>query len=592
MGKLFLLILFPAFILIGRAQQPWQSSLVSISGTGKLVYAADNEGNTIPDFSLAGYGCGQIAIPDVSVQETLYPVSGDNLANIQNAINRVSLKPLDANGFRGTVFLTKGLYEVNGSIIIEKSGVVIRGEGTAVSGGTIVRETATTQLDLFLFKGAGSISRAESSKVAISESFVPTGRKLVNVSNASSFHVGDSILIFRPGTDNWIHDLKMDQIANTDGTTEQWIASSYNLYWERIVTAIDGNKVSFDNPVVMQIDNNYGGGYLMHYSFPGRIWNCGIENLRLESSFASATDEAHGWNAINISRVVNSWVRNVTSVYFGMGCVYIDNKSRNISVLNSQCLDAKSIITGSRRYSFNCEGQLNLFKNCYTTEGRHDYVTGSRTCGPNVFTQCKSRNTHADIGPHHRWASGTLFDVIDTDGEINVQDRGDYGSGHGWAGVTQVLWNCKSTATAVQSPWVSGKNYCIGLIGGKYPGRFNDRPDGVWEGLNVAGLVPESLYEAQLNDRLLTAVVSEKFTKQEIRFYPNPSEGHFNISYTGDQLKYIVLSLSGKKLMSGLTSENPVLLDITGFSNGIYLMECNDGEKRSTHKIVINKYTK
>jgi hypothetical protein len=589
MSKLSVFLFALFFFITASGQEPWKSSLVSFSPEGKLVYTPDNEGNTIPDFSLVGYKSGREEIPDVPVIEIIYPVAGDNLANIQNAINRVSLRPLDANGFRGTILLKKGLYEVNGSLIISRSGIIIRGEGSAVSAGTIVRETSTSQLDLFLFRGTGSISREESSKVLINEDLIPTGRKYVNVINASSFNVGDSVLIFRPGTDNWIHDLKMDQIANTDGTTEQWTASSYNLYWERVVTSVDGNKVSFDNPVVMQMDKNYGGGYLMHYTFKGRIWNCGIENLRMESTYASATDEAHGWNAINFSRVVNCWVRNVTSSYFGMGCVYIDNKSRNISVLNSQCLDAKSIITGSRRYSFNCEGQLNLFKDCYTTEGRHDYVTGSRTCGPNVFTKCTSRNTHADIGPHHRWATGTLFDMIDTDGEINVQDRGDWGSGHGWAGVNQVLWNCKALRVAVQSPWVSGKNYCIGLTGQKYSGRFSDRPDGYWEGQNQATLAPQSLYDAQLNDRILTGVNRNETTDSKINIYPNPARQNLNITFDGNGLKYSILNINGNRLFSGSVSSSPASIDLINLENGIYFLDFYIGDLRTIHKIVIQK---
>jgi hypothetical protein len=96
---------------------------------------------------------------------------------------------------------------------------------------------------------------------------------------------------------------------------------------------------------------------------------------------------------------------------------------------------------------------------------------------------------------------GTLYDNINTDGEINIQDRGNWGSGHGWAGVTQVLWNCTVQRAAVQSPWASGKNYCIGLKGGKYDGRFKGRPDGEWEGQNKDGLQPSSLYYAQLKAR-------------------------------------------------------------------------------------------
>jgi len=501
MKKQFLFIALALLIKTGLGQT-WQSKFVTLTTSQKLNYSADAEGNTIPDFSKVGYASGEKKIPDIAVVEMVEPISGDNRQNIQTAIDKVAARPLNSDGFRGTVLLKEGTYPVDGSININYSGIVICGEGST-NEGTIVKETATKQINLFSFNGAGSIVRNESSKVTIGEDFVPVGRKYIQLISSAGFQVGDSVLLYRPGTENWIHDLKMDQIVEREGTT-QWTASGYHLYFERIITAIDGNRVYFDNPVVMQMDKKYGGGYLMKYTFKGRIKNCGIENLLMESTYQSETDENHGWNAINFAKVEQSWVRNVVSRYFGQGCVITDSNSRNISVFDSQCLDAKSIITGGRRYSFNCNGQLNLFKNCSTTEGRHDFVTGSKVLGPNVFTQCKARNTHADIGPHHRWACGTLYDMIDTDGEINVQDRGNMGSGHGWAGVEQVVWNCRSPKTAVQSPWVSGKNYCIGLIGGQYAGHFSDRPVGEWEGLNKASLIPESLYEAQLNDRLIT----------------------------------------------------------------------------------------
>jgi hypothetical protein len=117
------------------------------------------------------------------------------------------------------------------------------------------------------------------------------------------------------------------------------------------------------------------------------------------------------------------------------------------------------------------------------------------------FVNCTAKNTHADIGPHHRWAMGTLYDNIVTDGEINVRDRGNAGSGHGWAGVNQVLWNCKAKTAIIESPWVSGKNYAIGLQAERKKNRLGERPEAVWEGYNQEGLQPKSLYYAQLKAR-------------------------------------------------------------------------------------------
>ena len=173
-----------------------------------------------------------------------------------------------------------------------------------------------------------------------------------------------------------------------------------------------------------------------------------LKTFIVESEFETDTAENHAWDAITFNRIEHGWIRNVTAKYFGFSCVNLESLAKNISVFNSNCFDHKSVITGSRRYSFNNNGQLNLFMNCHATDGRHDYVTGARTNGPNVFYNCTAAKTHADIGPHHRWSSGTLYDNITTDGEINIQDRGNWGSGHGWAGVTQVAMelHCKKSS--------------------------------------------------------------------------------------------------------------------------------------------------
>jgi hypothetical protein len=264
---------------------------------------------------------------------------------------------------------------------------------------------------------------------------------------------------------------------------------------------VEGNKIFIDNPIVMAMEPKYGIGEIFKYSFDGRISQVGIEDLFCESVFDSDTAENHAWDAVHFNRIEQGWVRNVQARYFGYSCVNLSNWAKNISVLNCGCFEHKSVITGGRRYSFNNDGQQNLFMDCQAGDGRHDYVTGARVCGPNVFVNCTAIRTHADIGPHHRWSTGTLYDNIITDGEINIQDRGNYGSGHGWVGITQILWNCRAKSATVQSPYVNGKNYCIGLRGKKAAGRFKDRPDGEWEGQNMEGLEPVSLYKAQLAER-------------------------------------------------------------------------------------------
>lgn len=496
MRHLFQVLLFTFCIasITPIHSQEWQSKFISISKEGKLAYIPDEKGNTIPDFSQVGYYHGNRDIPQIPVVTTVYPSNNAQQA-IQSAIDELSSKKQDANGFRGAILLKKGIYPIPGTLKIKASGIVLCGEGNE----TKLIATGTVQRVLLSVTGEGSIKEIQGSRVSITDEYVAVGARSFTVASTNGFKKGDRIIVYRPGTDNWVSDLKMDQIDNRGGT-KQWQAGEYHFQFERTITSINGNTVYIDNPIVQSIEKKYGGGEIYLYNFDGRICHTGVENMYFESEYQSDTAENHGWVAVEFNKVENGWVRNVTARYFGNSCVHLNTWAKNISVLNSYCYDAKSQITGSRRYSFANDGQQNLFINCHATEGRHDYVTGARVCGPNVFYNCTAKNTHADIGPHHRWAMGTLYDNIVTDGEINIQDRGNWGSGHGWSGVNQVLWNCTVKRAAVQNPWISGYNYSIGTQGGKYAGRLMGKPDGIWEGHNKKGLQPASLYLAQVKD--------------------------------------------------------------------------------------------
>ena len=488
---LFIAILIP--IGLSAQQAHWQSAFVKMNKDSSLIYIPDAKGNIFPDFSKVGYHANEKVIPQVKVVKELSATGDDDQQKIQAAIDQLSAMPADKNGIRGALLLKAGEYKIPGSLRITAGGIVLRGEG----GQTKLIATGKGQRKLLVASGKGELEELAGTRVVITTDYVPVGAKSFELSTTDHLKKGDKIVIFRPGTANWIADLKMDQIPSGTGT-RQWVAGDYNLQFERVITAIKGKTIYIDQPVVMAMETKYGGGEIFRCAFSGRIAEVGVENLCLESEYTSETDEDHGWDAISFDKIENSWVSNVTSRYFGYSCVNLGQGSKNITVSNSKCLAPKSQVIGGRRYSFNNDGQLNLVINCYASEGRHDYVTGAKVCGPNVFFNCIAENSKGDIGPHHRWAMGTLYDNITTDGEINIQDRGNWGTGHGWAGVNQILWNCKVRKAAVQSPYVSGQNYSIGLIGEKIQGRLDGRPDGIWEGHNKAGLTPVSLYLLQV----------------------------------------------------------------------------------------------
>ncbi|MEP0369028.1 MAG: T9SS type A sorting domain-containing protein [Cyclobacteriaceae bacterium] len=528
LSKLVGIIVILLTVFCSGSASAQTSSLASLNN-GQLEYtpfAAEgqtNADNVIPDYSFAGYKRGGVALPDVPVVLTISPTGGDDLASIQNAINTVSAMPLDANGFRGAILLTAGEYQVSDELFIQASGVVLRGEGQGTNG-TVLNANKQSKHDFIRVKGVGSgIDRDLESLQAITTPYVGIGATSFDVADASGFAIGDSIAVRRTPNQQWIDDLGTDQATMCPNAPEDCRGWDYNsdqqyhggegfhINHERIVTGITGNTITIDIPIVDAMETQYGGGEISKASVPGRIENVGIENLRIESFFANDTDENHGWSAILYERVVNSWVRKVTGQYFGYGLIEINRESNFNTIEDCAMVDHKSLISGSRRYSFAIfDGLGNLFQRLYTREGRHDFATQSRVTGPNVFLDCYSAISYNDIGPHQRWATGTLYDNI-SGREINVRDRNDLGSGHGWAGNSHTFWNLvineASGLITVENP-PGGKNFGIGNVSPNFIG------NGKFESNNTP-VLPRSLYLQQLEDRLGTEAVLNVTTEAQ-----------------------------------------------------------------------------
>jgi hypothetical protein len=466
---------------------------VSFDSNGKLVYKSDAKGNTVPDFSGVGYKNSEENIPEnIKIVKTVSAVAGDNLLNIQNAINEVSAMNLDSDGFRGAILFKKGEYQISNSISVNTSGIVLLGEGPD-SKGTRFVATKTDQFDLIKIAGKAGVTANESTATKITDSYVSYGSKIVTVQTGHSFQVGDWVYLRRAPKQAWIDLLNTAQYG--------WTTSGYKVNYERKITKIEGNVLYLDAPVMDCIEPLYADGYIVKIA-SSRIQNCGIENIRLVSTYTAPDDEKHGWNAVFFDKIINGWARNLEVYYFGYSAVNLGEQARWVTVDHCRMFDPMSETTGGRKYSFNVDGQRNLVKNCATRGGRHDYVNGSCTAGPNVFLNSSSIQEFADIGPHHRWSTGILFDNIVSDGSINVQNRQASGTGHGWAGSQTMFWNCDVPHMIVQSPPADHTNWAVGCVANiTNIGDWTTEKLGVVESKGTH-VTPSSLFEAQLSDRL------------------------------------------------------------------------------------------
>lgn len=470
------------------------SSLVFPGADGRLVYMPNAAGDVIPDFSSVGYMTGTVPLPDttggaaVPVKQTVHPGAAgvDMTATIQNAINAVSALTPDANGFRGAVLLTAGNYPISGQLNINAGGVVLEGQGNNKTTGTALEATGTTQRFLINVNGSGSRSTVSGTTHNFIDSYVPVGATSFHVDSTTNLHVGDAIVVTRPSTANWIHDIGMDLLTNP------WTPGSRDLNWDRTITAINGNLVTVNIPLTNSFDANYGGGSLHRYTWSGRISQDGVENLYAYSDSTSAADENHATGSITMSNLINGWINNVTSDGFGINQIIVDTGAEAVTVDNTT-IENTSTGNSAPPAGLSVNGQLILAENITQHSVYHAVALTANVPGPNVIYNMTADGTLTETGPHQRWSTGGLFDNVHITGStLSVRNALNEGTGHGWQGANYVFWNDSASAINVSSP-PTAQNWVIG-------GSGTQQGNGIFDQFGTT-VSPQSLYQKQLWDR-------------------------------------------------------------------------------------------
>ena len=502
-------------------------------GLDRLVYVPDEQGNTIHDASHAGYRGGGVAIPTAPVRETIWPISGDNTQHIQVAIDRVSARPRDASGLRGAVLLRAGYYRMATPLRIQASGVVLRGEGMG-DAGTVLIGTGTGRVDgagpgagpggqgtLVTIAGASGATVREETRQAVADDYVPVGARSVRVASVRGFKAGDTVIVRRIGNQEWIDAVGMN------GETAQSRWRPFNIEWDRIVTDVQGNTITFDAPITCAIDRRWGGGDVAKYEEAARIDQVGVENLRAMSEFDPSVrtteygnmdrpnyvaeeyyaDENHYRNFVVFNNVKNAWVRNATALHFVNSMVGTERGAKWVTVQDCVSRAPVSRRLGARRFTFALRGQLALVQRCHSDEGRHSFMTGQPTGSGNVFLDCRATRPFSSSEPHEQWASGNLYDNV----QAPLTARFWKNITIGWAGANTVFWNCEGDFLVQKPP--TAQNFSFGHLGVNavvfnIPLQDTTKENGHIESLG-RHVTPRSLYLTQLRERLGDAAVRQ-----------------------------------------------------------------------------------
>ncbi|WAS95153.1 hypothetical protein [Nannocystis punicea] len=494
----------------------WTSQIVPVEGDA-LTYVADEQGNRIPDFSYAGYHRGEAPIPDVPMVLGVGPIAGDNTAHLQQAIDEVGAMPLGVDGLRGAVLLAPGEYEIHGTVLLRHSGVVLRGagDGDDPATSTILRAIGDEPHQrAVLVVGNGDNDRWKpelpNTRSDIVSELVPVGARTFEVEEPSLYAVGDHVVIVHPCTEAWLAAVDHGGTA----ADEPWAGDILPLVFKRQILAIDGATLTIDAPVFNHLDRGLSQSYVYKADREGLVTEVGVEDLRIDIETLGGDDEDHAWSAIAVRGVEDAWVRRFTALHFGYAAVTVQTGVQ-VTVAEARALDPVAQITGERMYNFDVSNaQQVLFTDCHAVGGRHHFVSnGTSYTSGIVFHRSTSTGPNASSEGHRRWSMGLLYDnIVESapakDGMVvlGLYNRGDYGTGHGWSSAHSVAWNyATGDGVGVLQRPPTAQNYAIGgsgtFSGQKPPAPFA-QPEGYIEGTNQGGLVPESLYERQLAERL------------------------------------------------------------------------------------------
>src|SRR6185295_7516721 len=137
--------------------------------------------------------------------------------------------------------------------------------------------------------------------------YVPIGAISFTVDSTAGLAVGDTVVVHRPSTQQWINDMGMNLLDNP------WTPGSKDINMDRTITRIDGNVITVDAPMTQALDLKYtdaaeGNNTIYKYTASSRLNNVGVEYLGGVSDFNAAVvdDEDHPWVFINVDGSQNA----------------------------------------------------------------------------------------------------------------------------------------------------------------------------------------------------------------------------------------------------------------------------------------------
>lgn len=541
---IFILIFLVPFFLIGQ-------NLPKIISDKKII-----EENYLPDFSYAGYQNGEKAIPisegKVILATDFGVVANDDLDDTKNLIKAIA----EANKVKGkvTLQLPVGRIIISDIIYIERSDFVLRGAGTGEMGSEIyfprplmyakdpeglkeLREylikfdkrqrEKQNNIDLpfsqYAWTGGFIWTRVPNVRV---KSYLKKydqpdtvfanilegkrGEYTFTVSDAYKLKKGDVLVLQLFNKEGEKSSIISDLYQNTNLKigSHHWMFPDLPLVNQQIIIeSINKNKVTIKTPLTIDIKPNYKA-QLSEWKHLSEV---GIEHLKL--TFPNMPRVAHhvepGFNGIYLTRIFNSWVKNVV----------IENADSGIlteEIANSTIKNITTKGSNMAHYTVAMAGVHNvLAENIKVYNNAVHPLSFNTFSTKNVYLNCEVF-VNPILDQHSGANHQNLFDNI-TVHLTPKEDRsyplfagggaGYWKPSHGafstfWNINVQVTGNLDNSSSILLNGMKDGPFARLVGIHGNHDFTINYGPSSYIEYTNKAVKEIPSLYHYQLNNRL------------------------------------------------------------------------------------------
>jgi hypothetical protein len=486
LGSLLLLAPQDTSSLWGRSGEKWDAK-------GRL-----------PDFSHAGYRCGEQPIPRVppKLDVRRFGARGDGKTDDTKAF----LDAIKAAG-QGAIFVPPGRYVITNILEIRKSGVVLKGAGPDKT----VLFFPRTLHDIKPNMGATTGGRP-TSNYSWSGGFVwlkghSRGRKLADATPPA--RRGDTQLrVSKPGGLRPGMEIEITQRDRSDNSLARHLYANDPGDMKKLhgrtrtsqvcsIREVRGGTLLLDRPLRCDLKKEWTPEVR---GFTPSVTNSGVEDLAFE--FPVTPYRGHftekGFNAIALSGVVHCWVRNVVTRNADSG-IFASGRFctiRDVRLESSRPAHGKSKTVGHHGVYLTGNDNL-LTKFEIRTRYIHD-ITVSH-CTGNVISEGKGEDLSLDH--HKRVPYANLFTALDAGAGTRLWSSGGGGSLGRHCGGWETFWNIRA-ARPQKHPGGFGPA-SMNLVAVQPGGKSVLDPKGKWfEAIAPDKIRPSNLHRAQLERRL------------------------------------------------------------------------------------------